>query len=318
LTIAARSITIRPQTPDDYPTIIEIQREQIDIPQTVEDLQRGDQMQGEGHVRYRTAAVTADGLLVGYAGLGRNPMLRPGYFSVNVRVRKGWRNQGIGELLHADLERFAREHGGVAIEAAVREEDPAGLEWAKRRGYEQKYHRFASSLNLATFDPAPWRKAVDDTIASGLRFTSFAAFPQDDANLERFLDNFWEMNLDTPGSEGFVRPPLSDFKKQLEHGPYWDPAGCIIAMDGDRWAAIAWVIKEHDGSFYHTFTGVARAYRGRGLSTAVKVVAIEHAQAKGASVLRTHNDSTNERMLAVNRKMGYVPAPGIFGLEKRL
>ncbi|MDF2627056.1 MAG: hypothetical protein K0R39_887 [Symbiobacteriaceae bacterium] len=318
MTATAGSVTLRPQTPDDYPAIIEIQQDQIDQPQTVEELLRQDKIQGEGYVRHRLAAVNADGLLVGYAGGVHHPMLRPGHFSMNIRVRKAWRNQGIGDLLLADMERFARAQGMVAVEAAVREEDPVGLDWARRRGYEQKFHRFASSLNLAEFDPAPWRKAVDDAVASGLRFTSFAEFPQNDETLEIWMDHFWQLNQDTPGIEGFVRPSLADFKKQLEHSEHWDPADTILAMDGDRWAAMAFIMKEPDGSFYHNFTGVAREYRGRGLATAVKVVAIEHAKAKGAPLLRTHNDSTNERMLAVNRKMGYQPAPGVFGLEKGL
>ncbi|HYF76683.1 MAG TPA: GNAT family N-acetyltransferase [Symbiobacteriaceae bacterium] len=317
MSTAAGAITLRPWGPDDYQAVIEIQHEQIDVPQTVEDLQRADQMLGPDAVRHRVAAVTADGLVVGYAGGGRNAMVREGYMQVNIRVRKAWRHQGIGGMLLAEMERFARENQAAVIEASVREEDPAGLDWAKRRGYEQKFHRFSSSLSLATFDPAPWRKTIDDAIASGLRFTSYAEFPQNDESLAIWLDNYWEMNRDTPGIEGFVRPPLEVLKKQLDH-PSWDPAGCILALDGDRWAAMAWVTKENDGAFYHNFTGVARDYRGRGLATAVKVVAIEHAKAKGAPALRTHNDSTNQRMLAVNQKMGYQPAPGVFGLEKRL
>jgi GNAT superfamily N-acetyltransferase len=316
MSTAAGAITLRPWGPDDYQSVIEIQREQIDVPQTVEDLERADRMLGPDAVTHRVAAVNADGLLVGYAGGGRNAMIREGYMQFNIRVRKAWRNQGIGAMLLTDLERFAREKEAVAVEGSVREEDPAGLEWAKRRGYEQKFHRFSSSLNPATFDPAPWRKTIDDGIASGIRFTSYAEFPQNDESLAVWLDNYWELNRDTPGIEGYARPPLALIKKQLEH-PSWDPAGCILALDGDRWAAMAWVMKENDGAFYHNFTGVARAYRGRGLATAVKVVAIEHAKAKGAPALRTHNDSTNQRMLAVNQKMGYQPAPGVFGLEKR-
>jgi len=34
--------------------------------------------------------------------------------------------------------------------------------------------------------------------------------------------------------------------------------------------------------------------------------------------MRTHNDSQNGPMLAVNRMLGYRPEPGFYAMEKRL
>ena len=52
------------------------------------------------------------------------------------------------------------------------------------------------------------------------------------------------------------------------------------------------------------------AYRGRGLALALKLLAIDFCRRSGARTLHTHNDSENAPMLAVNRRLGYVPAPG--------
>lgn len=67
---------------------------------------------------------------------------------------------------------------------------------------------------------------------------------------------------------------------------------------------------------YTTYTGVDRACRGRKLALALKLLAVEAARRHGAPYMRTHNDSANAPMLAVNRNMGYSPAPGYYRLLK--
>jgi len=92
----------------------------------------------------------------------------------------------------------------------------------------------------------------------------------------------------------------------------------ILAVDGHHWAAMSFMIKRSDDVYYNNLTGVHRDYRGRGLALAVKLKGIEYAKRRGAKSVLTHNDSTNERMLAVNRKMGYESKPGMFLLVKQL
>jgi GNAT superfamily N-acetyltransferase len=58
-------------------------------------------------------------------------------------------------------------------------------------------------------------------------------------------------------------------------------------------------------------TGVDRPYRGRGLALALKLRTIRLARRYGAAYIRTHNDSENAPMLALNRKLGYQPEPGL-------
>jgi hypothetical protein len=50
----------------------------------------------------------------------------------------------------------------------------------------------------------------------------------------------------------------------------------------------------------------------------LKLLAIRAARRHGARYLRTNNDSENAPMLAVNRKLGYQPAPGYYRMRARL
>ena len=56
-------------------------------------------------------------------------------------------------------------------------------------------------------------------------------------------------------------------------------------------------------------TGVARAWRGRGLARALKAGTIAWALDNGLEALEGSNDIDNAPMRAVNRRLGYEPEP---------
>jgi GNAT superfamily N-acetyltransferase len=100
---------------------------------------------------------------------------------------------------------------------------------------------------------------------------------------------------------------------------WFRPAGQFIALDGDVWAGVAAVgYTESRNLLYHNMTGVDRAYRGRGIASALKWATIAYAIETGAAVLETHNDSSNAPMLAINRAFGYRSEPGYSDLRRLL
>ena len=75
---------------------------------------------------------------------------------------------------------------------------------------------------------------------------------------------------------------------------------------------------ERSNSMHNAFTGVERAYRGRKLGLALKLLAIQCARSYGATSIMTDNDSQNAPMLAINRKLGYKSEPGLYMLIRPL
>ena len=63
---------------------------------------------------------------------------------------------------------------------------------------------------------------------------------------------------------------------------------------------------------------LGRAYRGRGLATAIKVEALLRAKAKGLRAMLTTNDEPNKAMREINAKLGYQLLPAHVQLEKPL
>jgi len=66
------------------------------------------------------------------------------------------------------------------------------------------------------------------------------------------------------------------------------------------------------------YTGVARAYRGRGVASALKEAAVRWASDHGIQYIYTGNDLTNAPMLAINRKLGFQPLPASIEMVKQL
>lgn len=59
---------------------------------------------------------------------------------------------------------------------------------------------------------------------------------------------------------------------------------------------------------------VRREFRGQHRATALKLLAIRMTRQHGMARMRTNNDSESGPMLAINRKLGYVPEPGEYWL----
>jgi GNAT superfamily N-acetyltransferase len=63
---------------------------------------------------------------------------------------------------------------------------------------------------------------------------------------------------------------------------------------------------------------VLKEYRGRKIALALKLLATRYARSLGATFIRTNNDSKNEPILAINRKLGYKPEPGWYKCVRKI
>jgi RimJ/RimL family protein N-acetyltransferase len=110
-----------------------------------------------------------------------------------------------------------------------------------------------------------------------------------------------------------------EFSSFLFTASWFRPQGQILAAEGDKIIGLAAVgYFAESNSMENLITGVLPAYRGRKIGHALKVVALRYASAAGADSIRTHNDSQNEPMLAINRKLGYKSQVGELRLVRRL
>ena len=261
--------------------------------------------------RVRLAAVAPGGLVVAYTDAIHSPWDTPGSFEVELVVDPAWRRSGVGALLWEALRARLAEESATRLEVEIREHDTGADRFAQARGFALVRRRFQSTLDLASFDEARFAGVIERLEAGGARFFSLA----DVGDTEEARRAVYEINrraaLDIPGRI----PTFAPFKewRRFVCGATWYRAeGQMIVALGETWVGLGAVgYFAETNSLYNMITGVDRAYRGRGLALGLKLRTIALARRYSAAYIRTHNDSENAPMLAINRTLGYQPEPGL-------
>jgi GNAT superfamily N-acetyltransferase len=265
-------------------------------------------------------AVDAAGALAGFYWLSRHKF-EAGRFDFSLFVAPERRGQGIGRRLYAEMTAIPEVAQAKRLRASVRDDSPADRAFAERRGFHVLRHQFMMGLNLDAFDDRPYEAIITRLEGEGFQFTSMAAL----GNTEEAQRKLYALNdsasASTPGAEGeHSWESFEDFQKSVCQSDWYKPEGqmAVIDMATGEWAAMSAITRLEGNDYaYNLFTGVDERYRGRKLGQAVKVTALRFARhALGVHQVRTHHNMKNLPMIAIDQKLGYVPMPGTFLMEK--
>ena len=221
----------------------------------------------------------------------------------DVSVLPDFRGRGVGTALLAAVREKAVALGGTALTGEVWDDDPSSLAWVGRRGFVEVERQLAVVLDLTDLEP------VEPVPPAGVRIVSLAELGDAPP-----LDAMWrvaaEAGSDVPGLDGDDERTFDAWKAFEIDRPSRDPRFSFVAFaDGDV-IGVAALDVFADGA-YHGLTGVARAWRGRGVAEALKRTQIAAAKAAGMKRLLTESQHTNVPMRRLNEKLGFQPAPGM-------
>jgi GNAT superfamily N-acetyltransferase len=311
---------IRPASIEtDLPDIVRITNPYENVPLTVDQVRSFFEYNPPGRIQYRLVTVDERGTVTGYAGLVHDASAAAHGFIVWVIVDPASRRRGIGAVMWEHLLAALQEHGATHLKAEAFDNDPVSLGFAERRGFTIHHHEFASYLDLATFDETPYLPAIADLTAQGLRFCPLADFPDTPEIRHKHFDLNTTLVLDIPNEGDGPHWNYAEFEKFLYGAPWFRREGQLLAIDGELWVGMAAVSLDPQArSAYNLVTGVLPPYRGRKIAQVLKIMATRYARQHGTLKIGTDNDSTNAPMLAINRKMGYQPQPGKYGLVCQL
>jgi GNAT superfamily N-acetyltransferase len=312
--------SLRPLVAADAPRVAEIiNRDQSQAAGVEEVRERIAGPAQPGRSILRLGAEDQGGTLIGYGHALRDAYMESGLFWVHVAVDPGARRQGGGRLIHAVVSSFARERGATWLRAETSDTLAEGRAFGQALGYTLERHIFESTLRVADFDERPFFGSLEAAGAAGIRFFSLAELGDTREARERLWRLERVVALDIPGgSEATIRP-FEVWERQVVESEHYLAEAELVAADGDEWVGMAALLDyPESGMMYHGITGVLPTYRSRGLATALKLLTIRLARARGVRLLRTNNDAENAPMLAVNRKLGYQPEPGYYRLVSHL
>ena len=221
------------------------------------------------------------------------------------------RGRGVGTALYQHAAGWAEERGVASLESRVAEGDDASLAFARRRGFAEISRQGRLVLELAGVEPPP----VDPP--DGITIVPYDDREDLDGGLyETARDSF----PDIPGNEDWVVPPFEHWRRHHLHGSTNRPDATFVALAGDDVVGYAkfGITEARPGTAMHQMTCVKRAWRGRGVASALKRAQIAWAKANGFDRLETENEERNAPMLRVNEKLGYRPAPGVIYVRREL
>lgn len=152
-------------------------------------------------------------------------------------------------------------------------------------------------LDLSSFDAASFPETQGE-----LAFTTLAELG-DTAEHRRKL---YELNK-TCAADIPERGEFYSFEEYLAvriEVPGYDAAGVVVALDGTEWVGFS-MTSIRPGFAFSEMTGVLAQYRGRGISLALKVLAIEFARKSGRRWLRAFHHPANAAAIGMNRRLGF-------------
>ncbi len=237
-----------------------------------------------------------------------------------------------GKAIHSLVEAYVlkRIEGLAAgvLSLKVRDDRPARVDWLETNGYVCLQRELNSALDVQGFDFDPWMGRVQAAEEAGIAFHNLPSLMQDDPKWCSKLHRAWlNVDADVPRPYGppsvtkaefgnLLRKPgvsLETWMVAVDHtetnaaggfGPY----AAFTAANRTPGTPTVWDIR---------LTGVRCAWRRRGLAIALKLKSIEQAYREGATKIVTGNEENNP-MLAINRRLGFVPTVTILQYEKRL
>jgi len=292
----ATAVSIRPaQTPDELAAALDVSRRVSGNPvPTVAELE---------HV---LATERGSTFLLGYhgdelaaSGVGKISSLGGRLFAM-VRVLPEFRRRRVGEAMYSALSAHARSVGREELFGRVREDDGGSMSAVQARGFREIGREFPVVLDLAK------ASASTGLPPAGIEITNLAERPD-------LTHAAWEVELeaapDIP-TEGSVEAwPFDRWRSTVLDSPTSLPEAAVVAVADGEVVGSAFLSALSAGAAEHGLTAVRRAWRGRGIATALKRAQIEWARAAGFTELHTSNDETNFAMRGINARLGYEPAP---------
>lgn len=312
---------IREFREDDYAALAAVVNQCLEgvlSPESVTELREVDARREAKYAFYRFVAVE-DGAIVGFAEVFEPwYFYAPGRWQVDVEVAAPYRGRGVGRAL-AERLRAVLSDKDVNLLFAGCVEDKPGHRFAAKHDFQVMVREPLTHLDLAAFDASVLPEKLARAQAAGVRLDSarvvLAEVP--DA-IERWWELGWLIQQDIPFNRPIQRRPLEEFAKRFKEQSFV-PDLWVVARDaGGDFVGLSGLKPTADpATLLTTITGVTRAYRRKGIATAMKYSALAAAQARGARWVHTDNEENNP-MLGLNKRLGFREVGAWLCLEREV
>jgi RimJ/RimL family protein N-acetyltransferase len=159
-------------------------------------------------------------------------------------------------------------------------------------------------LDVDGFDDAGFEPYLERAREAGITFTTMAALGDSPQHRRALYELNKACSADIPERGEFYT--YGAYIAERIEVPSFDPAGVVLATHDEAWIGMSSSSLHPDkGYAVSEMTGVLASYRGRGLSLALKLLAIRFVRAAGYRRLVTIHHPRNASAIAMNRRLGF-------------
>jgi len=228
-------------------------------------------------------------------------------YRMGLMVHADWRKQGIGGGLLGAVLAALQSMPAATLQARAWDDHTDSLRFLRRRGFVETHRMVELHLNLSEADLTPLAELPHNLTAQGIEFTTQRQEAQDDrfwtklTDLQRAAVIGWP----DPDPDGAVTIPTEDDVRRMFDS--WRTTSDTFFLAKADGAFIGYTALGPDHSAPEAIgtgpTAVRPEYRGHGVATALKVIALTHAKRQGWRTAVTR--SASPAMIRVNEKFGF-------------
>jgi len=315
-----RPFKIRDFTSDDYEAVAAMgNRVFPEYPSSADEFRHADESR-EAKCLHRRYIAEEDGVLLGHGIYEqRAAVYHPRKFEIEMMVHPEHQGRGIGRLLYEAIFRALEEHQPIALHTTAREDMPRPCRFFTDRGFEEVMRIWEMRANPQTLDLRPWSESEENLRGQGIRLVSFADLDADPEHARKAHALNDRLMRDVPLPVPATTRDFESWEKALRSNPNFLPEAYLFALDGDRYVGTTaiWGSQGND-DLYIGLSGTLAEYRRRGIAQALKVRSLAWAKERGATVVKTWNESANMKILRLNEKLGFVRQPAWIQYRKAL
>ena len=272
---------------------------------------------------FQRLVVEEHGRLLGVASYNETPWsYLPGKYQWQILVHPDEERRGIGSAVYDHIQQALQqqEPAPTLIVTSTREDKPQSIRFLQKRGYQPTMRWVVSELDVSQFEAARFATLRQKLADEGIIIRTLPEQIELDPDWQQAIyDLDWQLTLDEPSPQPPTRLPFDQYVRDFIEAHYVIMEAWWVALHDGRYIGMTQLNRnQHDPNGFETgFTGTIRDYRRRGNATALKAIAIEYAQQKGANAILTGNEENNP-MYQINANLGFRPITAELSYEKRL
>jgi mycothiol synthase len=228
-------------------------------------------------------------------------------YRMGLMVHADWRKRGIGGYLLRVILAALPSMSAATLQSRAWDDHADSLQFLRRRGFVETHRMVELHLNLREADLTPLAGLPHSLTAQGIEFTTLRQ--------EGLDEQFWTKLTDLqqagvigwpdPDPDGVVTIPTGDEVRRMFDSRQTTPDTFFLAKADGVFIGYTALGPDHlvPEAIGTGPTAVRPEYRGRGVATALKVLALTHARQEGWRTASTR--SASPAMIRVNEKLGF-------------